>query len=208
MDLDEIDRKIVNQLKRNSRVTWKSLGKEIHMTGQAIGVRVERLIEEKYIKRFTVEVAYRDTEFITVYMETQEYRAFENKLVLNPNVASVYRISGDGCYLLITHFLPDELNDFFKELLKFGRYKVNVSSLFPRPGILPVRCDRHSPLAVSSFGQSPIISPRSIMPWINSSFISSAKLVGLMKISASGSCFLEHDRTVVNGCFSYHWFIG
>lgn len=125
--MDEIDRKIVNKLKENSRVTWKNLGKEIHMTGQAIGARVERLIEEKYIKRFTVEVAYGHTEFITVYMETQEYRAFENKMALNPNVESVHKISGDGCYLLIAHFQPDEMNDFFMELLNFGRYKVNIS---------------------------------------------------------------------------------
>lgn len=125
--MDEIDDKIVNKLKENSRVTWKNLGREIHMTGQAIGARVERLIEEKYIRKFTVDVAYGHTEFITVYMDTQEYRAFENKMVSKPNVESVHKISGDGCYLLIAHFSPDEMNDFFTELLAYGRYKVNVS---------------------------------------------------------------------------------
>lgn len=127
MNLDEIDRRIVNKLKENSRVTWKNLGKEIHLTGQAIGARVERLIEEKQIKKFTVDVAYQHTEFITVYMDTQEYQAFENKMVSHPNVESVHKISGDGCYLLIAHFSPEEMDLFFKELLTFGRYKVNVS---------------------------------------------------------------------------------
>lgn len=125
--MDEIDRKIVNKLKENGRVTWKNLGKEIHMTGQAIGARVERLIEEKYIKRFTVDVAYKYTEFVTVYMNTQEYRTFEKRMVSNLDVESVHKISGDGCYLLITHFLPDEMNDFLTELLIYGRYKINVS---------------------------------------------------------------------------------
>lgn len=127
MALDEIDRKIINKLKGNGRVTWKNLGKEIHMTGQAIGARVERLIEDKYIKRFTVDVADKYTEFVTVYMNTQEYRTFENRMVSNPDVESVHKISGDGCYLLITHFLPDEMNDFLTELLTYGRYKINVS---------------------------------------------------------------------------------
>ncbi|MFX3619139.1 MAG: Lrp/AsnC family transcriptional regulator [Sporolactobacillus sp.] len=125
--MDEIDRKIINKLKGNGRVTWKNLGKEIHMTGQAIGARVERLIEDKYIKRFTVDVADKYTEFVTVYMNTQEYRTFENRMVSNPDVESVHKISGDGCYLLITHFLPDEMNDFLTELLTYGRYKINVS---------------------------------------------------------------------------------
>lgn len=127
MNLDEIDKKIVGKLKENSRLTWKELGKEIHLTGQAIGARVGRLIERNKIKRFTLEVAYDDTEFITMYMGSQNYGVFENKMVSHPNVESVHKISGDGCYLLITHFSPDELDNFCKYLLTYGRYKVNIS---------------------------------------------------------------------------------
>lgn len=62
-----------------------------------------------------------------MYMGSQDYGVFENTMAVNPNVESVYKISGDGCYLLTAHFLPGELDNFCKELLNYGRYKVNIS---------------------------------------------------------------------------------
>lgn len=126
-DMDEIDKKIIASLRVNSRISWKELGQKIHMTGQAVGLRVERLLDTHQIRKFTVEVACLYTEFITVYMGTQRYDLFERNMLAHNQIESVHRISGDGCYLLIAHFSPEELEIICKELLTFGRYKINIS---------------------------------------------------------------------------------
>ncbi len=49
-----IDTNMLNLLKENSRVQWRDIGKEIHMTGQAVGNRVRKLEEEGIIRAFTI----------------------------------------------------------------------------------------------------------------------------------------------------------
>ncbi|WP_443029705.1 AsnC family transcriptional regulator [Sporolactobacillus sp. KGMB 08714] len=51
-------------MKENSRLTWKELGERVHLTGQAVRARVERLVEGKKIRRFTM---HDETAFITMY---------------------------------------------------------------------------------------------------------------------------------------------
>lgn len=43
--LDDIDRRILEILRHNARIQWREIGQEIHMSGQAVGERVKRLIE-------------------------------------------------------------------------------------------------------------------------------------------------------------------
>nr|WP_239661662.1 winged helix-turn-helix transcriptional regulator [Bacillus cereus] len=52
--VDHIDIKILNLLKENSRVQWRDIGKEIHMTGQAVGNRIRKLEEEGIIRAYTI----------------------------------------------------------------------------------------------------------------------------------------------------------
>ncbi|MDA6151480.1 AsnC family transcriptional regulator, partial [Escherichia coli] len=40
MDIDQIDFQILRLLTENSRIQWKDLGEQIHMTGQAVGNRI------------------------------------------------------------------------------------------------------------------------------------------------------------------------
>lgn len=43
MELDNIDFQILQLLSNNSRIQWKDLGEQIHMTGQAVGNRIKNL---------------------------------------------------------------------------------------------------------------------------------------------------------------------
>lgn len=42
-ELDDTDRKIIKELKKNSRISMTELGKKVFMTGQAAKNRLERL---------------------------------------------------------------------------------------------------------------------------------------------------------------------
>ena len=43
MELNDIDIQILRLLSENSRIQWKDLGEQIHMTGQAVGNRIKNL---------------------------------------------------------------------------------------------------------------------------------------------------------------------
>ncbi|WP_177184804.1 Lrp/AsnC family transcriptional regulator [Sporolactobacillus nakayamae] len=126
--MDELDRKIIRLLTKNSRLTWKQLGEKIHMTGQATGLRVQHLMDQGMIRRFTIEQHYDSIQFITVYMSSSDYSGFEQMIAENPHCIEAHKISGDGCYMLKACF-PDApmLDKFCMQLLRFGRYKVNSS---------------------------------------------------------------------------------
>ncbi|MBS7611496.1 Lrp/AsnC family transcriptional regulator [Candidatus Bathyarchaeota archaeon] len=54
--LDDIDRQILEALKRNSRVKYTELARTVGVTEGAIRRRVNRLVKSGVIKKFTVEI--------------------------------------------------------------------------------------------------------------------------------------------------------
>ncbi|MFT8870885.1 MAG: AsnC family transcriptional regulator [Sporolactobacillus sp.] len=125
--MDEIDQKIIDVLHENSRMTWKDIGMRVHLTGQAVGARIERLISDGHIRKFTVDVREENTAFITVYMKTPAYRDFETTFSEHPAVERLDKISGDGCYFMTVHLPSDLLDLFCAALLDYGRYQINLS---------------------------------------------------------------------------------
>lgn len=54
--MDSVDEKIIAMLRKNSRVSFVKVGKQLGLTEGAVRARVKRLIKERVIERFTVEV--------------------------------------------------------------------------------------------------------------------------------------------------------
>ena len=54
--LDKIDKNILNELSKNSRITMKELGEKIHMTGQATSIRVAKLEDRGLIDGYTIKL--------------------------------------------------------------------------------------------------------------------------------------------------------
>ena len=50
-ELDDTDRKIIKELKKNSRISMTELGKKVFMTGQAAKNRLERLQDLGVVER-------------------------------------------------------------------------------------------------------------------------------------------------------------
>ena len=55
--VDEIDERIVQVLKENSRVTYVDLGKIVGLSEGAVRNRVQALLDRDVIRKFTIEVA-------------------------------------------------------------------------------------------------------------------------------------------------------
>lgn len=124
--MDYIDKQILEILTQNSKLTNKEIGQRIHMTGQAVGKRITQLQDAGIIRRFSVDLYYEATQFIRVFMDTNDFQGFEQSVLSFQEVASLYKVSGQACYMIISHFTTAGLSEFIEKISKWARYSVET----------------------------------------------------------------------------------
>ena len=75
--MDKINEKIIALLKKNSRISWQKIGKELYITGQAVSARVQKMEDEGVISGYTIKQDNIERHFITVFMENNNFSQFE-----------------------------------------------------------------------------------------------------------------------------------
>ncbi len=123
--MDKKDRAILSELRNNSRQSWREIGDKVFLSSQAVGQRVQDLLNNHIIEKFTIKEQKQHLQFITIYMNTNQFTSFENLVKSFNEVIEFYKITGDGCYMIISHFNSDALNLFLTKITDFGRYKVS-----------------------------------------------------------------------------------
>ncbi|OTQ22003.1 hypothetical protein B6D22_08290 [Gilliamella apicola] len=123
--MDKKDRAILSELRNNSRQSWREIGDKVSLSSQAVGQRVQDLLNNHIIEKFTIKEQKQHLQFITIYMNTNQFTSFENLVKSFNEVIEFYKITGDGCYMIISHFDSDALNLFLTKITDFGRYKVS-----------------------------------------------------------------------------------
>ena len=123
--MDKKDRAILSELRNNSRQSWREIGDKVFLSSQAVGQRVQDLLNNHIIEKFTIKEQKQHLQFITIYMKTNQFTSFENLVKSFNEVTEFYKITGDGCYMIISHFDSDALNLFLTKITDFGRYKVS-----------------------------------------------------------------------------------
>jgi Lrp/AsnC family transcriptional regulator, leucine-responsive regulatory protein len=133
MELDNIDFQILRILSENSRIQWKDLGEQIHMTGQAVGNRIKKLEDSGVIKAYSLivdemKVGLFFTAFVIIYMKTANHDSFIRFLNVRNEVVEAHRVSGEGCYhLKIKVDSQETLNLFLNKILDYGNYTMYLS---------------------------------------------------------------------------------
>ena len=131
--MDEIDLKILSMLKMDARLSNKEIGEQIHMTGQAVGVRINRLLEEGIIENFTIHVNKEKlgsniTALIRVYMRTLEHNKIIRLIESTDEITEAYRTSADCCYFLKVETDKNEtLNKILDHIMEFATYQLTLS---------------------------------------------------------------------------------
>lgn len=130
--VDDIDINILNLLKINARIQWKEIGKEIHMTGQAVGNRIRKMEDTGIIKAYSVFIDEiklgKQIAFINVFMKTNEHAKFLDFMTKKDMIVEAHKISGEGCYILkVLIESQDQLNKLLDEILFYGNYRLNLS---------------------------------------------------------------------------------
>lgn len=124
--MDKIGRAILAHLARDARITWQELGRQVHLTGQAVAMRVQQMMDAGTIRRFTVVRGDLRRHFVTVFMDTNRFDEFEAFVRAREEVESASKVVGEGCYFLTLACEDDSaLEDFTRDLLRYGRYKVS-----------------------------------------------------------------------------------
>lgn len=133
MELDNIDFQILRLLSENSRVQWKDLGEQIHMTGQAVGNRIKKLEVSGVIKAYSLivdemKLGLTYTAFVIIYMKTANHDSFIRLMNDRNEVVEVHRVSGEACYhIKIKLSTQEQLNLLLDEILEYGNYTVHLS---------------------------------------------------------------------------------
>lgn len=131
--LDQTDQLIIKELKSNSRITMKELGKKVHLTGQATSSRVTKLEESGVIKDYTINIdyslyGYNVHALINIYTIDIYHGPYLDFINAQENyILHNYKISGDGCYLLECRFPSNMImEEFLAQLNKYVNYKLTI----------------------------------------------------------------------------------
>ncbi|BBH24854.1 HTH-type transcriptional regulator LrpA [Paenibacillus baekrokdamisoli] len=131
--LDHTDKRILEELKKNARISMKELGENIHMTGQATANRVLKLEEDGVIEGYTIHQNYMKTgypvhSFINIYTKSFDHKPFLSFIeTQHPYIVNNFKISGEGCYLMECRFPSNEVLDrFLGELNHYVNYKLSL----------------------------------------------------------------------------------
>lgn len=124
--MNNMNKAILQRLRANSRMSWQQIGKEVHLTGQAVAARVQQLEDQGIISGYTIRQQHIERHFITMFMDVARFDEFEQLLKNAAQVEAAYKITGEGCYhLVFTPDAPSDLELFLQSLLKYGRYRVS-----------------------------------------------------------------------------------
>jgi DNA-binding Lrp family transcriptional regulator len=117
MRLDDTDKRILELLTVNGRLSYVDIGKELNLSRVAVRERVHQLQEAGVIERFTVvinseKVGKSVSGFFEVDCEPSSLVEVAEKLADNPSVASCYQMTGPST--LHMHVLVDDFSNLEK----------------------------------------------------------------------------------------------
>ena len=98
-DLDDVDRRLINQLKLDGRASVTTLSATLGLARGTVQTRLNRLIENQTIKRFTVEMNQTEADDMVHAVMMIEVRGntaatVQKALLRMPEVNSLHRTCG------------------------------------------------------------------------------------------------------------------
>lgn len=117
--MDEVDKFILQRLKRDSRTSFTKIAAELKLSEGAVRKRIGRLQRNGIIKRFTIEVKKEDTIrcFMLASVDTKVPNPRVAKDILEiSNVERVYELAGE--YDLLILFSSSSIDDINKSIDK------------------------------------------------------------------------------------------
>ncbi len=132
MNLDNIDKMIVDELQKNARTPLKTLAEKVFLSSPAVASRLEKLEREGIITGYHAQVnqlklGYHITAFINLEMEPIRKPEFYPVMLDCPYVLECNCVTGPYAMLLKVAFpSTGELDGFIGQLQKFGKTSTQI----------------------------------------------------------------------------------
>lgn len=131
--IDETDRRILEYLHKNSRATMKDVGKRVHLTGQAVRNRLQRLEDLGILKSYTINIdcpvfGYKVHALLRLHQKQgttgDARRLFD---AVDCRILHCYRITGERALAVDAVFADmDALQALLPRLEALGRYELHI----------------------------------------------------------------------------------
>ncbi len=122
MDLDDTDKKILNELIRDARQSYREIAKSVQRSVVTVMDRVRTLQKEGIISHFSASLDYSKLGFdLQVIIKARVKHGKEldvtKKYINNANITSIYDVTGDFDVVMIGKFRNrGSLDNFVKKL--------------------------------------------------------------------------------------------
>ncbi|MFH0875490.1 MAG: Lrp/AsnC family transcriptional regulator [archaeon] len=135
MEISSTDKKILNILLKDSRLSYRQIAKEISVSTATVMTHVKSLEKKGIIKRYTTELSflklgYEFKAIIEMRISKGKLFEIERKIAKHPNVYAVYDVTGDYDAVVIARFKTrSSLDGFLKKIQSYDFVERTHTSL-------------------------------------------------------------------------------
>jgi len=116
MRIDDKDKKILEELKQNSRQSIRTIAKKTNIRPSTVHKRIQNLAKDGVIEKFTLKLNNKSVNenFIAIVLvKTKPGSLLDNKILEDHHVKEVFGVTGDYDLMLKLKFLDiEEFNEF------------------------------------------------------------------------------------------------
>jgi Lrp/AsnC family transcriptional regulator, leucine-responsive regulatory protein len=130
--LDEIDRRLLEELGADGRLTMAELGRRINLSPPAVAERVQRLERSGVITGYKAvidpkAIGYPLAAVVRVRPASRQLHTIPEVARDTPEVVECYRITGEDCFFLKLHLRSiDDLEEILDRFVEFGQTTTSI----------------------------------------------------------------------------------
>lgn len=138
-DIDAVNRRILEELQRDPRLTMSELGRRIGMSSPAVTERVRRLEETGVIRGYSLELnpaalGLPIAAYIRVRPNPGQLPRIAELARQIPEIVECHRVTGEDCFILKVHIPAiDQLDRLLDSFLLYGSTTTTIIQSSPVP---------------------------------------------------------------------------
>jgi Lrp/AsnC family leucine-responsive transcriptional regulator len=135
--IDSTDRKIIDQLISDGRVSLAELGRRVSLSSPAVAERVQRLERAGIITGYRAELdlrrlGYQLTAIVRIKPAPGQLPRIPELAAAIPEIGECHRITGEDCFFLKVHLRSiDELGSLLDRFLAHGETTTSLINASP-----------------------------------------------------------------------------
>ena len=138
--LDEINRRLLQELQSDARVSMAELGRRINLSAPAVAERIQRLEGAGVITGYRAEVDPKAIGFpiaavVRIRPTTRQLQKIPELAREMPEVVDCYRITGEDCFFVKLHLRSmDDLEEILDRFIVLGQTTTSIVHSTPVAG--------------------------------------------------------------------------